>query len=463
MGWITVLAVTGLLCAAVASAQDLPARPAFAPNAGNPILPGYYADPSVVQVDGRAYIYATLDPWGGRTLGCWESADWKNWTYRDLNWPTKEACTSPTSRDAMVWAPSVVHGPDGKFHMAVSVGNEVWAGVADAPLGPWRNAVGEKKPWIPYDAKPGFHMIDAEYFVDTDGTPYLYWGSGFNWVNGKCWAVKLKADFVTFDGDVKDVTPANYFEAPFMLKHGGRYHLMYSSGKTTEETYQVHVAVGDSPFGPFKETAESPVLATDKTNDVISPGHHAVFEKNGKAYILYHRHSVPFDPAFVGRQTCVDELTFSADGRMGKVIPTHTGPALVQNRQGTTKPLAVTYSASSSLNANTGPERAGDSNYATRWAAGKDEKQSWLQIDLGSSRTVTRQEIRFEYAWKPYAVKLEISASGRTWFGIGDAFPTPTKGSPVYLESPITTRYLRLVFPAGPNQPAPSVWEWLAY
>jgi hypothetical protein len=26
------------------------------PRAGNPILPGYYADPSVVQVDGMVYI-----------------------------------------------------------------------------------------------------------------------------------------------------------------------------------------------------------------------------------------------------------------------------------------------------------------------------------------------------------------------------------------------------------------------
>jgi hypothetical protein len=44
------------------------------------------------------YIYATIDPWGGETLACWESKDWKNWTYRELNWPTKKACTSSTSK-----------------------------------------------------------------------------------------------------------------------------------------------------------------------------------------------------------------------------------------------------------------------------------------------------------------------------------------------------------------------------
>lgn len=167
--------------------------PGRAAGDGNPILPGYYADPSLVDVDGKFYLYTTIDPWGGETLACWESTDFKNWSYRVLNWPTKAACTSTTSKTAMVWAPSVVRGGDGKFYMYVSVGNEVWAGVADQPLGPWRNLLGDK-PLIPENYKPGYHMIDAEVFMDSDGQSYLYWGSGWNWVNGKCWAVKLKPD-----------------------------------------------------------------------------------------------------------------------------------------------------------------------------------------------------------------------------------------------------------------------------
>ena len=30
----------------------------------NPILPGYFADPSLVQYEGKFYLYATVDPWG---------------------------------------------------------------------------------------------------------------------------------------------------------------------------------------------------------------------------------------------------------------------------------------------------------------------------------------------------------------------------------------------------------------
>jgi len=73
-----------------------------APASANPIIPGYYADPSIVSYEGKHYIYATIDPWGGKTLGCWESTDFKNWTSRELNWPTKAACTSRTSGSADV-------------------------------------------------------------------------------------------------------------------------------------------------------------------------------------------------------------------------------------------------------------------------------------------------------------------------------------------------------------------------
>ena len=34
----------------------------------NPILDGYFADPSIVLYEGKYYIYATIDPWGGEEL-----------------------------------------------------------------------------------------------------------------------------------------------------------------------------------------------------------------------------------------------------------------------------------------------------------------------------------------------------------------------------------------------------------
>ncbi|MDF3059547.1 MAG: hypothetical protein K0R17_3762 [Rariglobus sp.] len=436
--------------------------PGHSRGSANPIIAGYYADPSLLVYQGNHYLYATLDPWGGETLGCWESGDFKNWTYRTLNWPTKQACTSPTSLQAKVWAPSVVRGADNRFYMYVSVGSEVWAGVADHPLGPWKNALAGK-PLIPSTYNPVYHMIDAEAFIDTDGTAYLYWGSGWNWKNGRCFAVKLKPDMVTFDGEPRDVTPPNYFEGPFMFKHGGRYHLMYSSGKTTTETYQVHSAVSNTPFGPFVEEPASPVLVSDRATGVLSPGHHAVFEKDGRAYILYHRHSIPFDPKFIGRQLCVDELNFDADGLIEKVTSSHTGPAFLRDRNLGRVNLAAgaIATASSHKNSHTTPARALDENYATRWAATPDAAGGWLQLDLREVRNLSRQELRFEYAWKPCAFTLESSLDGERWTVLADHTTAPVSGSPVVIAQPARARHLRLVFPASSRGANLSVIDWL--
>ena len=103
-----------------------------------------------------------------------------------------------------------------------------------------------------------------------------------------------------------------------MVKRHGRYFLMYSSGVTMKDTYQVHYAVGDSPSGPFTEPDNSSILITNKDANIISPGHHAVFQHDGRDYILYHRHSIPFNPKFIGRQVCVDPIVFTADGRIAK-------------------------------------------------------------------------------------------------------------------------------------------------
>ncbi|HEX9785981.1 MAG TPA: family 43 glycosylhydrolase [Opitutaceae bacterium] len=348
--------------------------------------------------------------------------------------------------------------------MYVSVGNEVWAGVADHPLGPWRNALGER-PLIPENFRPGFHMIDAEAFIDDDGTAYLYWGSGWNWVNGRCWAVKLQPDMVTFDGEVRDVTPESYFEAPFMIKHDGRYYLMSSIGKTIEDTYAVVYAVGDTPFGPFQDAPNNPILATDAAAHVISPGHHAVFRREGRAYILYHRHSIPFDPALVGRQVCVDELRFTADGLIEKVKPTHDGPELVRDRLAGRNNLAATaaVTASSFGSDFTRPKCVLDDNYATLWAAADDDAQAWLQLDLGEAQAITRLELICEYARKSYAFALETSMDGRQWSRAADHTRSPASGSPVVVEQTVRARHLRLVFSSAPQSARPALFEWLAF
>ena len=286
----------------------------------NPIMEGYYADPSIVLYESKYYIYATIDPWGSNELAVFETIDFKQFEQKHINWPTKEACTSPTSGKDMVWAPSVVQGIDGRFYMYVSVGNEIWVGTAEHPLGPWRNAKEEGTPLIHSNMIPGYHMIDAECFIDDDNRAYLYWGSGLNWVNGKCFMVPLAANMVDFLKDPMDVTPPNYFEGPVMMKKNGTYYLMYSNGKAIDHTYNVRYATGKSPWGPFEEGVNSPILETSADSTTYGPGHHCIFSYDGQDYILYHR-IFPQKENYVLRQLCLDSLNFDENGKIKKIKP----------------------------------------------------------------------------------------------------------------------------------------------
>ena len=432
------------------------------PGAANPILPGYFADPSIVEHEGKFYLYATLDPWGGETLGCWESDNFRDWTYRVLNWPTKLACTSPHSTGAMVWAPGVIRGPNGGFFMYVSVGSEVWVGRADHPLGLWENAQPGDGPLIPGNYKPGYHMIDAEPFIDDDGTPYLYWGSGWNWVNGRCWAVKLKPDMATFDGEVHDVTPHNghYFEGPVVVKRHGRYFLTYSDGRTNSDTYCVYYAISDSPLGPFTEPDQALLLSTDHERQIVSPGHHTIFRQDGRDYIAYHRHRIPFVDETAFRQVCVDEITFDRE-TVKPVQATHSGPAFVQRSlNDRVRTWNVQVTASSEAAPHTARQVL-DGNFATRWQAAAADREKWLQLDLGDVRSITRQRLRLEYPWKHYPMIVQSSTDGANWQTLFDGTADRgVTGSPVDLPGAQETRYLKLVFSEALPAEDCSLWEW---
>ena len=428
----------------------------------NPILPGYFADPSLVQYDGKFYMYVTADPWGTEFLSCWVSDDFRDWTFHKLNWPTKQACTSPTSNSNMVWAPSVIQKGD-MFYMYISVGSEVWCGKASHPLGPWENMLGDV-PMLEYDTTRFYHVIDAEAFTDDDGRSYLYWGSGWDWINGHCYAAELNDDMHSFKAEPVEVTPTRYFEGPLMIKHNGKYFLTYSEGKTIEETYEVRYAVGDTPFGPFTEAANSPILTMNDSLKVYGPGHHTTFTYGGKDYILYHRHRSPFVRGEAYRQTCISEFTFNdAKNEINTIIPYHTQsfPDIEKPRNEALSDVSVVASSESAGYATAG--NVLDNSYATRWEAAEEDKSPSITATFAEETFLELMEIRFEYPWKTYYVKVEISEDGNEWSTVADYTEEGISGSPVTIPVIRDCKQVRLAFVEKEEEVRASVWEWRFY
>ena len=78
-----------------------------ASSAGNPFIPGYFADPTIRKFGDTYYLYATTDGTGNGygPAQVWVSKDFQNWKNTVMNWPTTE----------VVWAPDVVQQPNGSF------------------------------------------------------------------------------------------------------------------------------------------------------------------------------------------------------------------------------------------------------------------------------------------------------------------------------------------------------------
>jgi arabinoxylan arabinofuranohydrolase len=436
----------------------------------NPVLPGYFADPTIIEDSGIFYIYATSDlkSWDAITkMSVWSSSDLKNWKCSYVNWPAREEIKSDTGKQDGIWAPCVVKNADGKFYMYVTIGREIWVGVANHPLGPWKNARKDNTPLIRHKEFYYVETIDAECFIDEDGQAYLYWGSSDSGmsIEGRCLVLKLNKDMVSFNEKPRDVTPPYYFEAPYMFKKEGTYYLMYSYGKTWDQTYQVRYAKGKTPFGPWEEGKIRPLLiGNDQGNRITSTGHHTMLNYRGKNYIVYHRFNTldKYDVSAKLRQVAIDELIITPEGDMQHVITTHRGtlPKIKDNKINLA--FGATVSTSSELDSVCKTKYVNDENNGTLWIA-KGKELEWITLNFEKEIALKKIEIYFEYPIYSYAYTIEISNNGRDWACVDNQFSNTKNGSPMVLDKELKTRYLRVNLIDNEKTPRFGIWEVKVY
>ncbi|MBQ9873854.1 MAG: glycoside hydrolase family 43 protein [Thermoguttaceae bacterium] len=290
---------------------------------GNPLFPGWYADPEAAFFDNHYWIFPTASlPFDDQTyFDCFSSKDLVEWTKHE------KVLTNDSIQWAKraMWAPSVVY-KDGKYYFFFGA-NDVHKGeiggigvaVADKPDGPYQDLLG--KPLV-NEIVNGAQPIDQFVFLDDDGSYYMYYGG---W--GHCNVVKLANDFKSLepfeDGSYyREVTPKNYVEGPFMLKKDGKYYFMWSEGGWTTSNYCVAYAISNSPFGPFERIGK--IIEPDPKVG-MGAGHHSVLQSpSGKWYAVYHRRPLT-EKDGNSRATCIEEMFFNADGTIKPVRLTFEG------------------------------------------------------------------------------------------------------------------------------------------
>lgn len=296
---------------------------------GNPIFPGWYADPEVAVFGKQYWVYPTFSaPYNKQVfMDAFSSPDLITWTKH----PRIVDTTAVKWAKRAMWAPSVIE-KGGTYYLFFGA-NDVHEGevggigvaVANNPAGPFRDYLG--KPLVG-QIHNGAQPIDQFVFQDKDGQYYLVYGG---WRH--CNIARLTPDFRGFmpfaDGTTfREITPKGYVEGPMFFMRGGKYYFMWSEGGWTGPDYSVAYAVADSPFGPFERAGkilqQDPKVAT-------GAGHHSILHVPGKKgtsddawYIVYHRRPLT-ETDGNHRETCIDRLEFDANGAIKPVQITVDG------------------------------------------------------------------------------------------------------------------------------------------
>lgn len=476
------LAAALLLTACVQTNPDAQADPGVqtglssqSPDAGNPLLPGYFADPTIVEFDGIYYIYATTDnemlASGAPTL--WYSRDLLNWYNYTLDIPTLESINLRN-----FWAPDIVKGDDGRYYLYFGncqAGCNIYGYVSSTPVGPWTKLHQDDTPVIGSGfPRRGFPSLDAQFFRDDDGKIYAYWGTWVHYNGG--YAVgeldgKSMSRMINGKNIPLEQTPEP-FEAAYVLKHKDKYILMYSSASCHDASYNVRYSYADNPYGPFTPGDNNPILSTNADQSVHGPGHHSVLKQGEDYYIVYHRHDYPMTRGGMARQVCIDSMIFENDSTIRKVIPSHRGIAdIFPSELPVDLAFGAKTKASSYYRMNSPgydytykPSFATDNNNATMWKAADNSFPQTLEIDLGSVQKISRVMTQFEFASYYYQYLLEYSTNGKKWAVYADRSDNRVSGSPMIDDKEVEARFLRLkVLGAEKTGIYAAVWNIKAY
>ena len=310
---------------------------------GNPILPGFHADPEILYSNktGKYYIYSTTDGkpgWGGYKYYVYSSADLTEWKNEGVALDAKSDQIAWANGN--LWAPAAIEvkqkNGSYKYYLYFSARpndngrKQMGVAVSDSPTGPFVD-LGQ-----PLLAKnhPGCNgqLIDVDVFMDpVSKKPYLYWGNSFMaGAELEPSMTKIKDETVTVmtpkGGSLRDYA---YREAPYVFYRNGLYYFMWSVDDTGAANYHVAYGTSKSQLGPIEVAKDPIVLIQDPQHEIYGTAHNSVIQKPGtdEWYIVYHRINkdyIHFQPG-VHREVCIDKMEFNADGTIKRVVPTHGG------------------------------------------------------------------------------------------------------------------------------------------
>src|SRR5690349_3069235 len=262
----------------------------------NPIMAGFYPDPSVLKVESDYYlINSTFAYFPG--IPVFHSKDLKNWKQ------IGNVISRPSQMNFMghrmtrgLFAPAIDYHK-GTYYVTCTLidkgGNFVVT--AKNPAGPWSDPI-----FIPQ-----VRGIDPSLFFDTDDKAYILYNSDapdnkplysghrtirmyeFDALNGKV----IGEERILVNGGVDISKKPVWIEGPHILKRDGWYYLYAAEGGTSVNHSEVVLRSKDV-WGPYVPYENNPILTqrdlpADRKQPITSAGHAQLVEgPDGKTYAI---------------------------------------------------------------------------------------------------------------------------------------------------------------------------------
>lgn len=274
-------------------------------NPTNPVIPGDFADPSIIKVGNTYYATGTSSEWAPH-FPLFTSEDMVTWKQVGYIFNTKPAWTGSS-----FWAPELFYHNntfyvyyvarrknDGVSCIGVATAKDPLKGFTDHGV----------------IIEHGKEAIDA-YVLSDNGTLYMTFKAyGLDKRPIEILACKLSADGLKKEGDYFSLLRDDArqgLEGQVLMKWNNHYYLFYSAGGCCglRCSYNVRVARATAIQGPYINYESNPILTEGEAWKC--PGHGTFVQTDDNKYFyLYHAYSKK-DDVYTGRQALLDELVWN--------------------------------------------------------------------------------------------------------------------------------------------------------
>ena len=329
---------------AVYEAHPLPTKDAVY----NPILPGWYSDPSFCSNGEGDYFLVTSTFSYFPSVPLFHSRDLVNWKQvgHVLARPSQLTGLGRQHTSGGIYAPDIKYNPKNRtyYMITTNVGTGNFLVKTQDPFGPWSEPI----------LLPQVQGIDPSLFFDDDGRAYIVNNDeapgGKPEYDGHRTIRIVEYDVqddctigerrIIVDKGVDPAAKPIWIEGPHLYKIDGKYFLMCAEGGTSDQHSEV-VFRADSPMGEYKPWHRHPILtqrhlAADRPEPVTCTGHADLLQTPEGEWWGVFLGCRPVKGGFenLGRETFLLPVRWSEDGFPFFLEGDETVPVIVR-RPGT--------------------------------------------------------------------------------------------------------------------------------